>query len=129
MLRTGIQPSRRFYLFLLLGTLVPPAVLLALVGPVAGVAMLVATLLGAYTFLWFRSDKRHRKIVSQIPDFLDLMVRLITIGNSMGAAFLNAAESTPQPLGPCLARCQFPASFGPGSGCGLARGIAPAWFA
>ena len=77
-------------------------VLLVLVGPVAGVAMLLATVLGAYTFLWFRSDKRHRKIVSQIPDFLDLMVRLITIGNSMGAAFLSAADNTPQPLGQVL---------------------------
>lgn len=102
MLRTGIQPSQRFYLTLLLGIVVPPAVLLALVGPVAGAAMLIATVLGAYTFLWFRSDKRHRKIVSQIPDFLDLMVRLITIGNSMGAAFLNAADNTPQPLGQVL---------------------------
>lgn len=36
MLRTGIQPSQRFYLTLLLGIVVPPAVLLALVGPVAG---------------------------------------------------------------------------------------------
>ncbi len=102
MLRTGVQPSRRFYLILLAWTLGLPTLLLVLVGPVAGLAALVAAVVGAYAFLWFKADRRHRKIVAQIPDFLDLMVRLITIGNSMGAAFLNAADNTPQPLGDVL---------------------------
>ncbi|WP_394061075.1 type II secretion system F family protein [Alcaligenes sp. WGS1538] len=102
MLRTGMRPSRRFYFALLAWTLGLPVLLLALVGPVAGAAMLAAAIAGAYAFLWFKTDRRHRKIVAQIPDFLDLMVRLITIGNSMGAAFLNAADNTPLPLGEVL---------------------------
>lgn len=102
MLRTGVRPSRRFYLTLLAGTLGLPTLVLVLIGPVAGLSILLAAVVGAYVYLWFKADRRHRKIVSQIPDFLDLMVRLITIGNSMGAAFLNAADNTPQPLGAVL---------------------------
>ncbi|HRK84817.1 MAG TPA: type II secretion system F family protein [Alcaligenes faecalis] len=102
MLRTGIQASRRFYLMLLVWVVGPAVLALLLAGPVAAACILPLSVALAYAFLWFKADRRHRKIVAQIPDFLDLMVRLITIGNSMGAAFLNAADSSPMPLGQVL---------------------------
>ncbi len=48
--------------------------------------------------LWFRLQKHRRQIVSQLPAFIDGMVRLITIGNSTQAAFQLAIASTRAPL-------------------------------
>src|SRR3546814_77350 len=37
-------------------------------------------------------------MVSQVPDFLDMMVRLMTVGNSLGSAFHGAAAKINDPL-------------------------------
>lgn len=102
LLRAGLQPSKTVLMLWAGACLVPPLLLLLLIGPVAALAYLCASLLGSYVFICLRTDKRQRKAISQIPDFLDLIVRLITIGQSMGAAFLSAADQTTGPLGEVL---------------------------
>jgi tight adherence protein B len=73
-------------------------VVAALVGLFAGWigALGVALLLGllAVFAVWLRLQKFRRKLISQLPGFIDAMVRLITIGNSTQAAFQLAIATT-----------------------------------
>jgi tight adherence protein B len=84
--------------------LVLPAIVVvaALVGLFAGWigALGVALLLGllAVFAVWLRLQKFRRKLISQLPGFIDAMVRLITIGNSTQAAFQLAIATTETPL-------------------------------
>jgi tight adherence protein B len=48
--------------------------------------------------IWLRLQKFRRKLVSQLPSYIDAMVRLITIGNSTQAAFQLAIATTEAPL-------------------------------
>ncbi|RYG08970.1 MAG: secretion system protein, partial [Burkholderiales bacterium] len=54
-------------------------------------------LLGLFS-LWLRVQKYRNKLVSQLPGFIDAMVRLITIGNSTQSSFQLAAATTKAPL-------------------------------
>ena len=67
-------------------------------GALSGFVTLLLLTVGAYFLLWLRADKRQRRMISQLPAFLDNMVRLITIGNSMASAFQTAAASADAPL-------------------------------
>lgn len=57
-----------------------------------------------YAFLSWRAQKRYQRISRQLPVFLDGIVRLITIGNSVAAAFQAALTTTEAPLRDCLDR-------------------------
>ena len=74
------------------------ALLACLLGALSGFVTLLLLTVGAYFLLWLRADKRQRRMISQLPAFLDNMVRLITIGNSMASAFQTAAASADAPL-------------------------------
>lgn len=60
-------------------------------------SLLLLALVGTFT-VWLRLQKMRRKLVSQLPGYIDAMVRLITIGNSTQAAFQLAIDSTQEPL-------------------------------
>ncbi len=59
---------------------------------------------GAILGVWLASriQRRRLKIVRQIPSFLDGIVRLVTLGNSVPAAFQSALLTTEEPLRGCL---------------------------
>ncbi|EAY69006.1 Type II secretion system protein [Burkholderia dolosa AU0158] len=59
---------------------------------------------GAIVGVWLASriQRRRLKIVRQIPSFLDGIVRLVTLGNSVPAAFQSALLTTEEPLRSCL---------------------------
>ncbi len=65
-----------------------------------------ATLIGGMTLLVFwlvsRMQRRRLQIVRQLPSFLDGIVRLVTLGNSVPAAFQAALLVTEAPLRGCL---------------------------
>ncbi|WP_295373315.1 type II secretion system F family protein [uncultured Pseudacidovorax sp.] len=87
---------------LALGILVSLAGLLASApGVVAALAVLLP--LSAF-FLWWRVQKFRRRLVRQLPGFIDAMVRLITVGNSTQAAFQLAIPSAREPLRAYLER-------------------------
>ncbi|MBK5120994.1 type II secretion system F family protein [Burkholderia sp. R-69980] len=73
---------------------------------VGGVLAAGATLITCAMFIYFllavRANKRRQLIVRQLPLFLDGIVRLITLGNSVPAAFQAALQSTETPLRECL---------------------------
>lgn len=64
----------------------------------AGIASLLLLLLIGVFVLWLRLQKFRRQLVSQLPAFIDAMVRLITIGNSTQASFQLAIASSRAPL-------------------------------
>jgi tight adherence protein B len=82
--------------------LVAIVVLVALAGLFGGwiAALSALTLLAllAVFAIWLRLQKFRRKLVSQLPGYIDAMVRLITIGNSTQAAFQLAIATTEAPL-------------------------------
>jgi tight adherence protein B len=67
-----------------------------------GVALLAVYLLLCGFGIWMRVNKRRAKMLSQLPGFLDNMVRLISIGNSPHAAFQFACTNVPEPLAGAL---------------------------
>ncbi|KML61179.1 pilus assembly protein [Burkholderia cepacia] len=81
--------------------------LLALWAGVAGGVLAAAAALvagGVLVVLWITSriSRRRLKIVRQLPSFLDGIVRLVTLGNSVPAAFQSALQTAEMPLRRCL---------------------------
>ena len=66
-------------------------------------ALALLTLLAVFA-VWLRLQKFRRKLVNQLPAYIDVMVRLITIGNSTQAAFQLAIATTETPLRGLLER-------------------------
>ncbi|WP_454765819.1 type II secretion system F family protein [Cupriavidus campinensis] len=84
-----------------------PVVLLVLCGALAGGAigagaMLVTGLTLVAFLLWVRVRRIKEKMLRQLPGFLDGVVRLMTIGSSVPAAFQNSVANTEAPLRQCL---------------------------
>ena len=74
------------------------AIAASLGGWPAAIASLLFLLLVATFAVWLRLQKFRRQLVSQLPAFIDAMVRLITIGNSTQASFQLAIASSRAPL-------------------------------
>jgi len=84
-----------------------PVVVLVLCGALAGGtigagAMLVTGLALVAFLLWVRVRRIKEKMLRQLPGFLDGVVRLMTIGSSVPAAFQNSVANTEAPLRQCL---------------------------
>ncbi|ALM83997.1 type II secretion system F family protein [Bordetella sp. N] len=102
--RAGVDPTPAFYAGSLGPVIVLPLALLLLAGPFAALAALVLTL-GLTVFrMWLKIDRRQRRMLSQLPGFLESMVRLLTIGNSINAALQTAAGNVNEPLREVLLR-------------------------
>ncbi|PCE26879.1 type II secretion protein F [Paraburkholderia acidicola] len=71
-------------------------------GAPAAVAMLTGCVFLLYFIISWRSQKRRQLIVRQLPSFLDGIVRLIVLGNSVPAAFQASLQTTDAPLRECL---------------------------
>lgn len=93
----GTLPLRRAVGFAML--LCFATVLTALhvgLGSALGVLVLALALMAFWT--WLRIQAARRRIVQQLPGFLDVMVRLISVGNSTHAAFQMAVDGARAPL-------------------------------
>jgi tight adherence protein B len=73
-------------------------------GAIFGFGIALFVLVAIYAWLSWRAQKRHQKITRQLPAFLDGIVRLIVIGNSVPAAFQATLAGTEAPLRECLDR-------------------------
>ncbi len=100
--RADLEPTRRTYL--LWGG--PPLLLCAAAliggGFVAAAAMAVVCLAICACLLWRRTIRFHHRLCEQLPGFLDGVVRLMTIGSAVPAAFQHAIGNTELPLRQCL---------------------------
>lgn len=63
---------------------------------------LVLYAIGAAVLLRRRMERQQRQLLRQLPDFLENMVRLAGIGNSLSMAFQTATQQVPPPLRPLL---------------------------
>jgi tight adherence protein B len=104
LLRAGITSTPIFYVSLLF----PGIVLTLLAAIFGGVLSVIGTVFLYVTLvyfrLWLKAIRRHQKIVRQLPSFLDTMVRLTIVGNSLESAFQAAVLSTEVPLRDLLDR-------------------------
>jgi len=104
MSRAGISSARTF----LLGTgavILPGACWVGVrTHWMVALCFVVVGVFCAFAFLSWRAQKRYQRISRQLPVFLDGIVRLITIGNSVPAAFQAALTTTDAPLRDCLDR-------------------------
>lgn len=104
LLRAGIAPTRLFYFLLFAPGIVLIAVAAVLGGPLSAIGTTILYV-GLCNFrLWLRATRRHQRMVHQLPAFLDTMVRLATIGNSLESAFQSALLTTDAPLRDLLDR-------------------------
>ncbi|MEV8472935.1 type II secretion system F family protein [Ralstonia sp. UNC404CL21Col] len=100
--RADIEPTRRFYIVLIV-----PAVAIALVVWALSSVVSAVTALGLYVLIvaflfWNRTRKMNERLLQQLPGFLDGVVRLMSIGSAVPAAFQAASANTEQPLRNCL---------------------------
>lgn len=99
---------------------------LALLAALQGGAVVGAMVLGLCLLLgtfgiWLRLSRRRAKMLTQLPSFLDNMVRLLSIGNSLHAAFQFASPNVPQPLGTALQHASASLNISPDLGQAMAQ--------
>lgn len=70
----------------------------AALGPVAMGGLLVLGAAGGGFVVWLRVQKFRRRLVLQLPGFIDAIVRMVRIGNSPQAAFQLATATLKAPL-------------------------------
>lgn len=100
--RADIEPTRRFYALVSV-----PAVLFVLAAWAvsgmlsAAMALAIYVMIAAFLF-WNRTRRMNERLLQQLPGFLDGVVRLMSIGSAVPAAFQAASANTEPPLRNCL---------------------------
>ncbi|CAJ0789784.1 hypothetical protein LMG7141_02279 [Ralstonia condita] len=100
--RADIEPTRRFYALVIV-----PAVLFVLAAWAvsgmlsAAMALAIYVMIAAFLF-WNRTRRMNERLLQQLPGFLDGVVRLMSIGSAVPAAFQAASANTEPPLRNCL---------------------------
>lgn len=67
-------------------------------GTVSALGLLAMLSIGGAFMVWLRVQAMRRQIIRQLPGFLDVIVRLIVMGNSTQAAFQTAVSGAKHPL-------------------------------
>lgn len=125
--RAGFLPSGRLYLLLALPGLA--------LGLTAGFAFGAAAALGSLglfypallaAFLQWRSERFRARVVAQLPDFVDNIVRILSVGCSLELAFRNASGECPEPLRGIFAQALLRTQAGTALEDALAQ-VAEAW--
>jgi tight adherence protein B len=70
----------------------------------AGLVMAALCVLLSVFWLWTRMERQRKKLIAQMPDFLENVVRLTSIGQSLPMAFQSASAHVEQPLREVLDR-------------------------
>jgi len=101
--RAGLSPTVRSVVLLLLpGIALAIAAAMRLGVAVFGLFVFALYVLGIGLWLYRRMEKIQQRLVSQMPDFLENMVRMAGIGNSLSMAFQSATQNVDPPLRPIL---------------------------
>ncbi|WP_211460662.1 type II secretion system F family protein [Collimonas silvisoli] len=98
-LRAGIQqPGGKLYFQLIAPGIALTLLALLLGGWISALGTLVLYTMLVIFYFWLKTSKLQRIMVRQLPGFLDTLVRLVTIGNSIGSAFQTGIVGTEGPL-------------------------------
>lgn len=105
LLRAGLPTGWRVPVMLAAPSLVLAIAAWLRLGSVLAVPLVLAVYVTA-AWLWLRTriEKQRAKILRQLPDFLDGMVRLASIGNSLPMAFQATSNTVQMPLRAVLDR-------------------------
>ncbi|CAM5207772.1 hypothetical protein CDEF62S_00961 [Castellaniella defragrans] len=112
LVRAGIRATGGFYARLAIQVLALPIALGVVFNGLAGAAAFAVLVPFSLFLIWMKASRRHRRVVDQLPDFLEMVVRMMTVGNSLGAAFQTAADRTTSPLSEILAQARRAGSVG-----------------
>ena len=101
--RAGLSESPRTLVLLLVpGLFLAVFAGMRLGAGVFGVFVFVLYLVALGLWLFRRIEKIQQRLIAQMPDFLENMVRIAVIGNSLSMAFQNATQNVEAPLRPIL---------------------------
>ena len=98
LLRAGLQPTLTFYGVLFVLSLSAALITGILTNGLVAIFCFFFVLVLSYFFFWMRAEKAKKRMIQQLPGFLESMVRLLTVGNSLASAFQNSVESVDTPL-------------------------------
>ncbi|CAJ50139.1 type II secretion system F family protein [Bordetella avium] len=105
-LLAGERSDSKLYAILFLPPILAGFLAWILAGPASALAgFLLLFVLGLFR-IWRQAGERRQRMIKQLPDFIDGVVRLITIGNSVNAAFQGAMTSIDDPLLEVLQRAE-----------------------
>src|ERR1044071_1490124 len=80
----------------MLGAILVPVALLVL-GPIAGPLVLAVGEILIYGWIGQQAARRRGLIVSQLPDLLESVIRVLSAGNTVEEAFAASARESPEP--------------------------------
>jgi tight adherence protein B len=105
LMRANLPPSRAVYALIAGGGLAFALLAWWRIGSVLATPLMLG-LYAALVWLWLRRriEKQQHKLLAQLPDFLDGMVRMTSVGNSLPMAFQSTAKSVAMPLRAVLDR-------------------------
>ena len=90
-----LQPNGAYGL---LGGFAIFSVLIMLIEPLAGVVLIVAAAGLVHLFLLQRVNARRRKILDQMPEFLEYVMRSLTAGDTLEESIMSAALENQDPI-------------------------------
>ncbi len=98
--RTGVELSPGAVLRILIGIALFIPLALMLVGVARGLAVVAIGLAIGWFVLMQRAVQRRRKIMEQLPSFLESAIRVLAAGNTLEEALGAAAREAPEPIKP-----------------------------
>ncbi|MCQ8894931.1 type II secretion system F family protein [Limnobacter humi] len=98
LISAGLIPDKALAFKTLALLLVPTLLAVGLRGPASATGVLVLLLLGVVVYVLYRQRKRRLLMLSQLPAFLDGVVRVSAVGYSLTVSFNTALENADQPL-------------------------------
>lgn len=98
LISAGLQIDRALGIRIGLVLLVPFGVAFAFRGLASGSGALILSLLGIAAYVLYRQRKRRHQMLSQLPNFLDGVVRVSAVGYSLTVSFNTALENAEYPL-------------------------------
>lgn len=98
--RTGVEYSPQTVLKIFLGILLLLPLLLMVFGLALGMLMFVAGLGLGWLLLMRQTAQRRRRIIEQLPAFLEGVSRVLAAGNTLEEAISSSVREAPDPIRP-----------------------------
>jgi len=96
--RSGSEVELETVQKILTGLLIAIPIVLLIFGWFSGTFLIGIVLVVGFLFLTRQVAARRRKIVEQLPDFLDSTNRVLAAGNTLEESIVSAARESPEPL-------------------------------
>ncbi len=96
--QAGLELSVKQVVMVIAAGLLVAAVLLLWLGVLLGMMVLAILLIGLVLMLQQLASLRQRKIIAQLPEFLEHVLRALVAGNTLEEAFTEATRESVDPL-------------------------------